>query len=168
MPADTRISIIICAYNDWIPLDRCLRSLSEQLSPPSFEVVVVDDGSDEEAPACVRNWVDHFSLEIFRQEHEGISSARNRGIRQSKGLLLLFVDSDCLLDPACLAALDSASSVPDRSHFQLRLSGSLSTVVGKSEELRLMTLQHHLLQSDGCIRYLNTAGFAIKRMSLES
>jgi hypothetical protein len=31
------------------------------------------------------------------------------------------------------------------------------------EELRLITLQHHLLQPDGCIRYLNTAGFAIRR-----
>lgn len=36
-------------------------------------------------------------------------------------------------------------------------------IVGRTEELRLITLQEHLLQTDGCIRYLNTAGFAIRR-----
>ena len=52
---------------------------------------------------------------------------------------------------------------PPHDSFQLRLTGDCSTLVGRVEELRLLTLQEHLLQPNGCIRYLNTAGFAIRR-----
>jgi hypothetical protein len=43
------------------------------------------------------------------------------------------------------------------------LVGDRSTFVGETEELRLTTLQENLIQPNGCIRYLNTAGFAIRR-----
>jgi hypothetical protein len=43
------------------------------------------------------------------------------------------------------------------------LVGDCSGAIGRAEELRLMALQDHLLQSNGCIRYLNTAGFAVRR-----
>jgi hypothetical protein len=74
------------------------------------------------------------------------------------------VDADCRLDNNCLTALSSAiASSPQHNCFQLRLVGNCSNLVGRAEELRLTTLQHHTLQPDGRIRYLNTAGFAIRR-----
>jgi hypothetical protein len=48
------------------------------------------------------------------------------------------------------------------------LVGDRSTFVGETEELRLTTLQENLIQADGCIRYLNTAGFAIRRSRVNS
>jgi len=64
----------------------------------------------------------------------------------------------------CLATLTSTiARSPQHDCFQLRLTGSGSTVVGRAEELRLATFQEHALQPDGRIRYLNTAGFAIRR-----
>ena len=86
------------------------------------------------------------------------------GIHISRGSVLVFADSDCRFQSDCLANLSSIIiESPRHSCFQLRLVGDFSTFVGKSEELRLSTLQKHLLQVDGCIRYLNTAGFAIRR-----
>jgi hypothetical protein len=46
--------------------------------------------------------------------------------------------------------------------FQLHLVGDCSGLVGKAEHLRLTALQSHMLKPDGHIRYLNTAGFAVK------
>jgi glycosyltransferase involved in cell wall biosynthesis len=156
-------SVIIATYNDWEPLDHCLRSLDQQINAPAFEVVVVDDGSNEPAPEFVHRWTQRYSLRIVSQAHAGVSAARNRGVELAVGSVLVFVDADCRVDANCLAALGSTiiNSAQDNC-FQLHLTGDCSGSVGRAEELRLMTLQNHLLQPGGYIRYLNTAGFAIR------
>jgi len=162
-------SIVIAVYNDWGPLDQCLRSLQQQTDGPSFEVIIVDDGSEEAAPECIRQWLECYPLTIIEQSHTGISAARNRGVRIAKGAVLLFVDADCKLQINCLATLASTiSAFPQPNAFQLRLVGDRSRVVGRAEDLRLTTIQNHMLQPSGCIRYLNTAGFAIRRARVDS
>lgn len=159
-----QFSVVIAVYNDWIPLEECLQSLNGQISPPSFEVIVVDDGSSEGPPASLRSESYSFSLAVVRQAHCGIPSARNLGIQSSRGSVLLFVDADCRLDRNCLAALSNATSRGlQHDSFQLRLTGDRSTLVGRAEELRLSTFQNLMLQPDGRIRYLNTAGFALRK-----
>jgi glycosyltransferase involved in cell wall biosynthesis len=161
-------SIIIAVYNDWTALDLCLQSVSRQADRQSFEVIVVDDGSDSEAPTRIRQWVDRLPLIVVKQPHTGISTARNHGVRVSRGSTLLFIDADCRLQPNCLAALKSTmAALPTHSYFQLHLIGDRQGTVGRAEELRLISLQNHLLQPNGCIRYLNTAGFAIRRSHVD-
>ncbi len=157
-------SIVIAAYNDWKPLDQCLQSLDRQTSAPAFEVIIVDDGSTESAPEFTRTSAHGYPITVIRQSHQGIPSARNQGIRTSKGTVVLFVDADCRLQENCLAALNSTiTQFPEHDCFQLRLVGNCSSLVGRAEELRLISFQNHMLQPDGRIRYLNTAGFAIRR-----
>jgi glycosyltransferase involved in cell wall biosynthesis len=157
-------SIIIAVYNDWRALGDCLDSVTGQKDGPDFEVIVVDDGSSQSAPEAIVKRARRLPLTLVTQSHAGISAARNHGIRVSKGSILLFVDADCRLQPDCLAAL-SATIVasPHQNYFQLRLVGDCTQLVGKSEHLRLTTLQKQMLEPDGRIRYLNTAGFAIRR-----
>lgn len=162
--ATPSLSIVIATYNDWGPLNLCLQSLAEQSDAPGFEVVVVDDGSNEIAPEFIRNWTGRFPMTIIRQAHQGIPVARNLGIENSHGAVLVFVDADCKLQGECLATLGARiRENPERNYFQLRLIGDCFRLVGRSEELRLSTIQNHMLQPDGHIRYLNTAGFAIRR-----
>ncbi len=157
-------SVIIGAYNDWAPLDHCLASLGKQTNAPSFEVIVVDDGSQEAAPESIERRNSQYPLKLVRQTHAGVAAARNRGVQLSSGSILLFADADCRFKADCLAVLSSiVSASPQHDCFQLRLTGDSSSAVGRMEELRLITLQAHLLQPNGCIRYLNTAGFAIRR-----
>jgi len=157
-------SVIVAVYNDWLALDGCLQSLAQQTDGPSFEMVVVDDGSREQAPETVAKWNRTFPITVVRQEHAGISIARNRGIQASKGSVLVFVDADCRMQPGCLAALEQKiAGAPAENCFQLRLIGNPADLVGRAEQLRLIALQRHLLQPNGRIRYLNTAGFAIRR-----
>ena len=158
-------SVIIAVFNDWVPLDRCLRSLAEQKNAPSFEVIIVDDGSREAASEFIRHWIDCYPLTIVRQLHAGVSIARNRGVQISRAPVVIFVDADCRLQINCLQALSSIiGASPQHSCFQLHLTGDCSSgPVGRAEELRLMTVQNHLLQPNGCIRYFFTAGFAIRR-----
>jgi glycosyltransferase involved in cell wall biosynthesis len=162
------LSIVIAVYNDWEPLDDCLQSLAQQANGPSFEVIIVDDGSREVAPECIRRWTERYPLTIIRQSHVGISAARNRGVQVSRGEVLVFVDADCRLQTDCLVALGSTiAKSPEHNCFQLRLVGDCSGTVGRAEELRLATLQDYMRQPAGCIRYLNTAGFAIRRSAVD-
>lgn len=161
-------SIVIGVYDDWASLDRCLQSLVEETSGPSFEVIVVDDGGENRAPELILRWSQFYRLNVMRQTHAGVAAARNRGVQTAGGEILLFVDADCRFQPGCLAALaKSAKAAPHQDCFQLRLTGDPSSLVGKVEELRLSTLQKHLRQPNGCIRYLNTAGFAIRRTRVD-
>jgi glycosyltransferase involved in cell wall biosynthesis len=160
-------SIIIPVHDDWMTLDACLDSMTKETGGPEFEIIVVDDGSHDPAPPGIREWADRLPLTFIRQAHAGISAARNRGIQLSKGSILLFVDADCRLQTNCLAALASSiAAEPQHNCFQLRLIGNCSRFVGRTEHLRLTTLQSQMLQPDGCMRYLNTAGFAIRRSTV--
>jgi len=161
------ISIVVAVYNDWIALDSCLHSIAQQGHGPGLEVVVVDDGSSELAPEKIHQWKNALPLTIVRQPHAGTSAARNCGIQYSTGSTLLFVDADCRLQANCLGALESAITTnPQHNYFQLRLIGDCSRFIGRTEHLRLTTIQDHTLQANGCMRYLNTAGFSIRRTSV--
>jgi glycosyltransferase involved in cell wall biosynthesis len=162
--APPAVSVVIATYNDWFALAGCLESLSNQTTPPSFEVIIVDDGSDTSASESIMNWGAHYHLKLVRQEHSGVAAARNFGIQQSSGSVLLFTDADCRLATNCLSTIwKELMTSPERNYFQLRLVGGPDTLIARAEELRLSLLQSRLSQADGSIQYLNTAGFAIRR-----
>jgi Glycosyl transferase family 2 len=127
-------------------------------------VIVVDDASREAAPGYIGRWANAFPLTIIRQSHLGVAGARNRGVQGCKGSILVFMDADCRPRKTCFSALHSTiEDSPGHDCFQLRLVGDRSKLVGRAEELRLISIQEHMAQPNGCIRYLNTAGFAIRR-----
>jgi glycosyltransferase involved in cell wall biosynthesis len=164
-----KFSVIVAVYNDWGPLEECLRCLDGQQNARDVEVIIVDDGSVETASKSVRKAGTRLRLTIIRQPHAGISAARNAGLRHARGSVLVFTDADCRFQPNSLVALDAVvSAFPQHSSFQLRLAGDDSTLVGRAEDLRLIALQDRMLQPTGCIRYLNTAGFAIRRSSVNA
>jgi len=157
-------SVVIAVYNDWGSLEQCLRSLETQTGGPELEVIVVDDGSESAAPESIRQYKARYPVTIVQQQHAGIAAARNLGLQNSRGAVVVFTDADCRFQANCLSALGTAiRDFPQYSCFQLHLTGDCSTLVGRAEELRLITLQNRMLQPNGCIRYLNTSGFAMRR-----
>lgn len=93
------LSVVICSHNprpDYFA--RCLEALRWQTSPPgSWELVLVDNRSDTPlAEGIDLAW--HTDARVIREETLGLTPARLRGIRESKGDLLVFVDDDNVLD----------------------------------------------------------------------
>lgn len=88
------VSVIVPVYNDRERLTRCLQALQRQTYPrEAYEVVVVDNGSDE-SPAAVTDRFERVRLVV--EERRGSYAARNRGIRAAQGELFAFTDADCL------------------------------------------------------------------------
>jgi glycosyltransferase involved in cell wall biosynthesis len=166
-PANPQFSVIIPVFNDWGQVEDCLRSLNLQTGDPEFEVIIVDDGSAQKAPESIREWKGLHSLTLIEQSHAGIASARNRGLESARGAVFVFTDADCRLQANCLSVLGAAIANAKHDYFQLHLTGDCSNLVGQAEELRLMAIQDRTLQMDGYIRYLNTAGFAVRRTRVD-
>lgn len=92
------VSIVVPVYNVEEYLDACLTSISLQ-SYSNIEVIVVDDGATDSSPDICDRWAELDSrFQVVHQSNKGLSSARNEGIKRSRGDYLLFVDSDDLID----------------------------------------------------------------------
>lgn len=92
------ISVIIPVYNAETTISRCLRSLDEATRAckcATFEVVCVDDGSDDGSAGLLdQAAVDFDWLRVVHQENSGASAARNVGIDCACGLYVVFLDAD--------------------------------------------------------------------------
>lgn len=88
------VSVIIPVYNDPEHLKICLNALENQTYPKScYEVIVVDNGSDE----SIEGVVSQFSQAVATYESRvGSYAARNKGISLAKGDILAFTDADCI------------------------------------------------------------------------
>lgn len=99
-----RVSIITPTYNRKDPLLATLRALARQtVSPTSFEALVISDGStDGTAEACAQLDVP-YTLRYFEQDHQGPAAARNLGLQEARGELIVFLDDDVVPDPELIA-----------------------------------------------------------------
>ena len=103
--ADPLHSVIVPAYNAGETIGQAISSVIAQTSP-SFEVVVVDDGSRDATPELLRRMAQEDSrLRVVRQENAGPSAARNVAIERAAGTYLTFLDSDDLLLPSYLETM---------------------------------------------------------------
>jgi glycosyltransferase involved in cell wall biosynthesis len=98
------VSIVIPVRNGAATLEACLRAAFASRRR-RFEVVVVDDASDDGSAEIARR----FPCTLVRLErHGGVSKARNAGAAASAGELLLFIDADCILGPEALSIADGS------------------------------------------------------------
>ena len=93
-----KISIIIPAFNEAKTIKNCIKSL-QNLDYPNFEIIVVDDGSNDDTYEVASQ--SKFA-KIFRQKNQGKPIALNTGISHSTGEIILTVDADTELDRGAL------------------------------------------------------------------
>jgi glycosyltransferase involved in cell wall biosynthesis len=93
MPIHTpkpRVSVIIPTYNRAWSLHAAVQSVLKQ-TYADYELIVVDDGSTDETAAMLSRFK---GVSVLHQERQGVSAARNRGVRASQGEFVAFLDSD--------------------------------------------------------------------------
>lgn len=103
-PAPPRVTVVVPTYNRRASLARLLASLERQTYPRDrFDVVVVDDGSSDGTVDWLRTVTTPFSLRVIEQSHGGPSKARNRGVAEAGGEIVLFLDDDVSAAPDLIA-----------------------------------------------------------------
>ncbi len=98
------ISVLIPVYQAEEYLARCVDSALAQ-TYPNFEIVMVDDGSTDSSPKIAKRYANSPNVRYYREEHRGVSHARNCLVERAKGELLFFLDADDCLEADALAVL---------------------------------------------------------------
>jgi GT2 family glycosyltransferase len=99
-----KITVVIATYNRGALLLDLLRDLAAQVDPGPFDVVLVDDGSQEPARNVLEGQKWPFALQLIEQANTGQARARHNGIAAASGEIIAIVDDDMALPPDFLAA----------------------------------------------------------------
>lgn len=92
------VSIIVPVYNVEKYIEQCLQSIFNQ-SYKNIEVIIVNDGSTDNSKSIIKKFCNKYKNIIYiEQKNQGLSMARNRGLKEAKGNYIAFVDSDDYID----------------------------------------------------------------------
>lgn len=118
-----KYSLIIPVFNRPDEVDELLESLTCQTFD-DFEVLVVEDGSSVPCEEVVKRYASRLTVHYFQKPNSGPGQTRNYGSERAQGEFLIVLDSDCILPPGYLAAVEAelqrrpaeAFGGPDRAH----------------------------------------------------
>ena len=139
------VSIIIPCYNQAHFLSEAIESARRQTFS-NVEIVVVDDGSTDNTSEVARSYSE---VQCVRQPNRGLSAARNAGLRQSKGSLLVFLDADDRLLPNAVEAGENALNAHPECAF---VYGHLGLIAADGAPLK--TPKQVCVQSNHCLELL--------------
>ncbi|MGL5272857.1 MAG: glycosyltransferase [Phocaeicola sp.] len=118
-----KYSVIVPVYNRPDEVDELLASLAQQTFS-LFEVIIVEDGSSVPCQEVVSKYSNQLTLHYYSKPNSGPGDSRNYGAERANGDYLLILDSDCILPPNYLAAIEAelqkepadAFGGPDKAH----------------------------------------------------
>jgi len=100
------VSVVVPVFNAVSYLEVCVKSL--RALPLKMEIILVDDGSTDGSGALC----DMLGDQVIHQSNQGVSTARNAGLKSAKGDWLWFVDADDFVEP-----VTSAFNLPEEGDF---------------------------------------------------
>ena len=118
-----KYSIIVPVYNRPDEVDELLQSLCQQ-EVKDFEVIIVEDGSSIPCDDVCRKYKEQLDLKYFMKRNSGPGQSRNYGAERASGEWLIVLDSDVVLPPGYLKAVEEGIPTPSPS----RGEGSLDTL----------------------------------------
>lgn len=118
-----RYSFVIPVYNRPDEVDELLESLTHQ-TLTDFEVIIVEDGSSIPCRHMVEKYTELLPIRYYEKPNSGPGQTRNYGVERSTGEYVIILDSDCILPPGYLQAVEDelqskpadAFGGPDRAH----------------------------------------------------
>ena len=105
-----RFSVIFCTYNREKYIYNAMKSIAEQdFSSQDYEIVLVNNNSTDSTESICNQFqkdYPHIVFRYFLETNQGLSYARNRGVAESRGEILVFVDDDATAFDHYLSSID--------------------------------------------------------------
>ncbi len=157
------ISVITPVYKVEEYLPKCIESILSQTFT-DFELLLINDGSPDNSGKICNKYAERDSrIRVFHQKNQGVSTARNKGLNESKGKYILFVDSDDYLSSGTFLEL---SKMIDANNVDIILYGTnLVTQNGiktnKPEKTAVFSIENYLSNNQcdpGLIKHVIRGG----------
>lgn len=130
-----KISVIIPVYNSASYIEKCILSILNQ-TYHNYELIVVNDGSTDNSLEKLQKLLSNKSnTQIITQNNQGVSGARNTGIRHATGTYITFIDCDDYVAPNYLQTLIEGTH---NGKFDWVLSGT--SYIQKNNEIRMVSM----------------------------
>jgi len=131
-------SVVIPTFRRPETLFPVLDALAAQITPPEFEVVVVDDGSGDDTPRRLAAYRPPYPFRFFSQSNSGPATARNRGVREARNRVVLFLGDDTVPEPGLLAV--HAGAHTETRPYPIAVLGYTTWPLG----LKVSPFLHHI------------------------
>ena len=118
MASEVEVSVVIPTYNRSALLRDAVRSVLDQEFAGPFEIIIVDNNSQDDTESVARRLVDEHpgKVHYVSETQQGNAHARNRGVRTARGAIVAFIDDDVAVERDWLSTLVAAlNSRPDLS-----------------------------------------------------
>ena len=102
-----QFSIIVPVYNRPQEIDELLQSLTKQTYIKKFEVVVVEDGSENISKEIVQTYSKDLNIQYYLKNNTGAGASRNYGMQHATGKYFIIFDSDCIIPPNYLVEVEN-------------------------------------------------------------
>ena len=150
------ISIIVPVYNSAKYLPKCLDSIISQ-TYQNLEIILVNDGSTDNSERIINTYAKKDSrIKTITQKNQGLSGARNTGIKKATGKYLTFIDSDDYIKPKMLehfvSAINKTSADIVCCSFQEIYPNAKTTNFNRGHKEQVFTAEsalHAMLQENG-------------------
>ena len=155
-PNNPKVSVVIPCYNDKDYIQEALQSVLDQTFQ-DFEIIIVDDGSSVETKKVLAN-IKSDKLRIITQKNQGLSAARNNGIKAASATYILVLDGDDTVDTLFL---EKAVAILDVNHSLGAVSCYCNLFIKKHQ-----VIHQHLPKGGGVADFLfdnNSVSFALIR-----
>lgn len=133
-----KYSIIVPVYRCEDFLVDCIESLLNQTYNGDYEILLIDDGSLDKSGIIADRLMEKYpQIRAFHKKNGGAASARNRGIEESRGEYLLFIDGDDTVDAELLATIDEKLKGNSQALivFGMSFDYYLDGILNRSEKL---------------------------------
>lgn len=155
---EKKISVIIPVYNLESCLDNTVKSVIRQ-SYRNIEILLIDDGSTDNTLEVCKKWENNDKrIKVFHQKNLGVSAARNKGLLESSGELLCFIDGDDLVDENLLKKLYQVIEDADLAICGLRylddckIAKSVGTVSYSIEDAIIELCENDFISYSACAK----------------
>jgi len=159
------ISVVVPAYNAVETLEECLAALLDQSIPRSeYEMIVVDDGSTDETQEVAKKYE---RVRLLSQPNRGPGAARNLGVSQARGEIILFTDADCVPTKEWIEEMVKPFAEPDvvavKGAYRTRQRALLARFIQAEFEER-----YALLERERYVDFVDSYSAAYKKADFEA